>query len=293
MTFKTQFTIWQDRINLLLESHLDYNNPNLDKLQQAMIYATKNGGKRFRPILIYACASAFDIDLYRLDNIAVSIELIHTYSLIHDDLPAMDNDDLRRGAPTTHKKFDEATAILSGDAMQALAFEILFNQKKEQLQYMEAGLILSRAAGINGMAGGQSLDLEATGANLSLSSLTNIHNKKTGKLIEACCAIPCIFAENLTCHQKKQILNFANKLGLLFQITDDILDITTDSATLGKTANSDLKENKATFPAIMGLDEAIKYADKIHEEARATLQDFDKSYNILLECADYVLYRKF
>jgi farnesyl diphosphate synthase len=143
------------------------------------------------------------------------------------------------------------------------------------------------------MAGGQAYDLEATGEKLSLPSLVNIHHKKTGKLIEACFAIPCVFADNLTQHQKRQILNFANKLGLLFQITDDILDITTDSATLGKTAKSDLKENKATFPAIMGLDESIKYANKIHQEARATLQDFDKNYDILLECADYVLHRKF
>jgi farnesyl diphosphate synthase len=282
---------YQQRINVLLSEFLSKKIVVTGHLQDAMIYAIKNGGKRFRPILVYACGKACDISLAKLDNVAMAIELIHTYSLIHDDLPAMDNDDLRRGKPTLHKKYDEATAILAGDAMQALAFEILF--ATDDKKNMQAGRILSHAAGLNGMAGGQMLDLQATNQKLSVEELVKMHRKKTGKLIEACFSATYVFCDNLSTNTRNNIDSFSHKIGLLFQVIDDILDATTDEKILGKPAKSDIKQNKATFISILGLQKSKDYANKIYKEAIQIVDKLPTRFKNLTECATFVLKRKF
>lgn len=252
----------QNRIITQLEASLPPTSQVPQRLHKAMHYAVLNGGKRLRPLLVYATGNALNTDIELLDAPAVAVELIHCYSLVHDDLPAMDNDDLRRGQPTCHKAFNEATAILVGDALQSLAFSVLpnINMVKQ----------LSKAIGSFGMAGGQDLDLEAEGNHLDITALEHMHRLKTGALIEASIELGALASqcESNTLHLLKQ---FAKHLGLAFQIQDDILDVEGDTQNLGKTAGIDATNNKATYTRILGLTEAKNRLEKEFEMSMSCL----------------------
>lgn len=252
----------QSRITELLKTHLPSTSLVPQRLHQAMHYAVLNGGKRLRPLLVYATGYALKAPLENLDAAAVAVELIHCYSLVHDDLPAMDDDDLRRGQPTCHKAFNEATAILVGDALQSLAFSVL-----PTIQMVK---VLAKASGSLGMAGGQDLDLASEGKQLDLTSLEQMHRLKTGALIETSVELGALSAQ---CDENtlKILKQFACHLGLAFQIQDDILDVEGNTQSLGKTAGIDTLNDKATYTRILGITEAKKRLEKEHEKCIACL----------------------
>ena len=253
-----------DRIDHFLVDQLsELKTQDTGQLVAAIEYTLLNGGKRMRPLLVYATAESTGLDEQVADHIAAAIEMIHAYSLIHDDLPAMDDDDLRRGQATCHIKFDEATAILAADALQALAFEVLTKIPIEAERKVILIQILSQAAGAYGMVGGQMLDLEAEGQHLALEALQNIHARKTGALLEACVSMVISCDNNIPHHSKSCYLEFAQNFGIAYQIIDDILDVTKDTITLGKPAQSDIKNDKSTYPSLLGLH-AAKVKAKEH-----------------------------
>lgn len=263
-----------------------------NRLSAAMRYSVLNNGKRLRPLIVYAIGAALQTPLSKLHAAATSVELIHCYSLIHDDLPAMDDDDLRRGVPSCHKAFDEATAILAGDALQALAFEVLCDPElnpvnaKQQVVMIQA---LTRACGASGMVLGQALDLAAQNNNVGLAELTALHKYKTGALINACIELSFLASDHIADHElRNQLLNFGNNLGLAFQIQDDILDVTSDTATLGKPVGSDLKLHKSTYPSILGLEEAQNRADYYLEQAISSIAELGEQADILRNLATHV-----
>jgi len=282
---------WQERFESVLEQRLPQSTVPPALLHQAMRYSALDGGKRFRPILIYASGRAQGIPPQSLDALACSIELIHAYSLIHDDLPAMDDDDLRRGRPSCHKAFDEATAILAGDALQALAFEILAREldpsAASSLQLI--GLI-ARACGSTGMAGGQALDLAAVGGDLTLSQLETMHRLKTGALIHASVMAPCVFI-GAADRVQQQFSVYGERVGLAFQVHDDILDVTGDSAVTGKLSQVDSALNKPTFPSILGLEKSRERANVLRNEALQALEEVPGDTSILAWLANYVISR--
>lgn len=239
---------------------------NTGRLLEAIEYTLLNGGKRMRPLLVYATAESTGLDFAVADHIAAAIEMIHAYSLIHDDLPSMDDDDLRRGQATCHIKFDEATAILAADALQALAFECLSNTPCAHSTVVKLITILSRAAGAQGMVGGQMLDLEAEGHVLQIKQLQNIHAMKTGALLMACVTSVTECSKNLTPLERTAYKSFAQHFGIAYQIIDDVLDITSDTETLGKPAQSDIKNSKSTYPSLLGLEQAKNKA-QFHTDA--------------------------
>jgi len=277
------------------ENQLDQILPDSSSapLQQAMRYATLNGGKRIRPMLSYATAELLGYPAEHVDNIGNSIELIHAYSLVHDDLPAMDNDALRRGKPTCHIKYGEAQAILAGDALQALAFELIVKQHPSitATKQLEIAQGLGQASGLNGMAAGQSLDLLSEGKAVSLEELETIHRKKTGALLEASITLPAI-ACNADENTLKHLTSFAQNIGLCFQVRDDVLDIIGDTETIGKTQGADINANKATFPALLGLEAAQNYADDLHKKALVALNNIGEKTSRLREIADFIVLRK-
>ena len=254
------------------------------RLHQAMRYAVLAPGKRVRPILVYATASALGINLRQVDGAACAVEIIHAYSLIHDDLPAMDDDDLRRGRPTCHRQFDEATAILAGDALQALAFYIISHDPSmtenasARLQMIEK---LSLFSGSRGMAGGQAIDLEAVGKTLNIAELETMHIHKTGALIRTCIQLAALSNEKLKPKQFQALDSYAKCIGLSFQVQDDILDVTGDTETLGKTQGSDSERNKPTFPSIIGLQASQEKAQELHQNALQALSIFGEEADIL------------
>lgn len=270
---------YQNRINSFLEKITNGNKHNDSRLRQSMRYSLLSGGKRIRPLLVYATADSLAIDLKSADYLAASIEMIHAYSLIHDDLPAMDNDELRRGKPTNHIEFDEATAILAGDALQSLAFETLAQTPTESFIVVKMITELAQLSGLNGMAGGQSLDLLSENRTISLTDLQTIHAAKTGALLKACVLLATELKIDLDPQTKNKYYLFADHLGAAFQIVDDILDVTQDTQTLGKPANSDTKNKKSTYPSLLGLDTSRKIADTHINEAYKLLKsiDFDTS----------------
>jgi farnesyl diphosphate synthase len=254
-------------------------------LNQAMRYAVLNGGKRLRPLLVYATGTMLNVPLDQLDRAAIAVELIHCYSLVHDDLPAMDNDDLRRGQPTCHKAFNEATAILVGDALQSLAFSTLCNANMIK--------ILADASGASGMAGGQSLDLAAEGKTITLSELEQIHQLKTGAIISACVTMAATAAGH---HSEKQIHSlqtFSQHIGLAFQIQDDILDVEGETQALGKTTGADKKNNKATYTSILGLTEAKNHLKLHHDTAMSTLNHLPYDSSELVKLCQYIVQRAY
>ncbi len=263
-------------------------------LKTAMHYAATGGGKRVRPLLVYATASLAGKELDQLPGIdacAVAVELFHTYSLVHDDLPCMDNDDLRRGRPTVHKAFDEASALLVGDALQTMAFQLIAQSALNDAQKVQVITSLSMAGGLAGMAGGQAIDLASVGKQLKKNELEQMHRLKTGALLRAAVQIGAI-AIHLNEQEKKSLDVFASALGLAFQVVDDILDASSDSQTLGKTAGKDAAANKPTFVSLMGLDGAREFARQLHQEALDSLSIWGDNAELLRAIASKVVNRE-
>jgi geranylgeranyl pyrophosphate synthase len=268
------------------------NEDGSAKLQDAMIHACADGGKRIRPLLAYASALAVGGTVEKADAAATAVELIHCYSLVHDDLPAMDDDDLRRGKPTVHKAFDEATAILVGDALQALAFELLCGSNGVgSEQRLEMITCLATAAGARGMVGGQALDFEAVGEAQTLEQLEKMHSLKTGALIRAAVRLGGLSHEQCSAEALASLDEYAAKLGLAFQVRDDILDEISDTATLGKPQGSDSEANKPTYLSLLGLDAARAKAEDLAREATEALENFDEKAEPLRRLADYIVER--
>lgn len=282
---------WQAGFDKVLDRLLPDENTEPQRLHQAMRYSVLASGKRFRPILVYAAGKALELEKQVLDPPAAAIELIHAYSLIHDDLPAMDDDDLRRGRPTCHRAFDEATAILAGDALQALAFEVLARELPvSESSSMLVVKTIAAACGSTGMAGGQALDLAAVGLDIDAEALKTMHRLKTGALIKASVTVPCIIAgsnENTLAHMS----SYGECIGLAFQVHDDILDITGDKELTGKNTLSDEAQDKPTFPSVMGLEESSRQAKLLRDRAIAHLQEIPGDTSMLAWLADYVIQR--
>jgi farnesyl diphosphate synthase/geranylgeranyl diphosphate synthase type II len=261
-------------------------------LQSAMSYSLFNGGKRVRPMLTYATASLFGKANYLTDASAAAIESIHAYSLIHDDLPAMDDDDLRRGKPTCHIKYDEATAILAGDALQTFAFELLSDSKhqntKVQLQLIQE---LVHASGRHGMVTGQMIDLANVGKNINIDELEQMHQHKTGALIRASIRMGAISTGAKSETDFAALDAYAAAIGLAFQVQDDIIDITSDTTTLGKTQFSDEEANKPTYPKLLGLEGAQTLAQSLHNQAITAISPFGDAAQPLVELANYIIGR--
>lgn len=285
----------QSRVDGALEELFQAPRSELERLYQAMRYSVMNGGKRVRPLLVYAACETLEGDIQRADGAACAVELIHAYSLVHDDLPAMDDDDLRRGQPTTHKAFDEASAILAGDALQSLAFGALADRRRNpqdaetRLQMIE---ILSQAAGPAGMVGGQAIDLGSVGVRLDQQALEIMHRHKTGALIEASVALGALASGNADELTHKALLQYARAIGLAFQVQDDILDVESDTATLGKTQGKDEAHDKPTYPALLGLSAAKDYALELRDQALHMLRPFGNSAEPLRELARYIVERR-
>lgn len=280
-----------ERIELALESLLDSANTNPARLHEAMRYAAQGGGKRIRPLLVYAAGElSEDSSQIALDAAAVAIECIHAYSLVHDDLPCMDDDDLRRGRPTVHKAFDEATALLAGDALQTRAFEILANATCDPQLRLAMIAALAGASGSRGMAGGQAIDLESVGKKLDLASLKQMHAMKTGSLLTCAVSMGGI-AARLDAGQMSQLVNYSQAVGLAFQIVDDVLDATADSQTLGKTAGKDAANDKPTYVTLMGLDYAQQAAKDLQKAAIVSLEGFGDKAQALKDLALLVVNR--
>ena len=263
-------------------------------LKTAMHYAATGGGKRVRPLLIYATASLAGKELDQvagIDACAVAVELFHTYSLVHDDLPCMDNDDLRRGRPTVHKAFDEASALLVGDALQTMAFQLIAQSALNDAQKVQVITSLSVAGGMAGMAGGQAIDLASVGKQLTQNELELMHRLKTGALLRTAVQIGAI-AVNFNEQEKKSLDVFASALGLAFQVVDDVLDASSDSQTLGKTAGKDAAANKPTFVSLMGLDGAREFARQLHQEALDSLGIWGDNAELLRAIASKVVNRE-
>jgi geranylgeranyl diphosphate synthase type II len=285
----------QRRVDVALESLLATPHTELQRLYQAMRYSVINGGKRVRPLLVYAACEALGGEAERADGAACAVELIHAYSLVHDDLPAMDDDDLRRGQPTTHKAFDEASAILAGDGLQSLAFEVLADARRNpQSAELRLAMIdcLARAAGPAGMVGGQAIDLGSVGRTLDQSALETMHRYKTGALIEASVRLGALASGDADERALKALHAYAQAIGLAFQVQDDILDVESDTATLGKTQGKDQANHKPTYPALLGLDAAKAYALELRDQALHALRPFDHAAEPLRELARYIVERR-
>jgi len=292
----SSFTDWmaatQGRTEAALARLLPARDRIPQRLHDAMRYATLGGGKRVRPLLVFAAGELSDAPPERLAIAACAVELIHVYSLVHDDLPCMDNDVLRRGRPTCHIEFDEATALLVGDSLQTLAFELLASHPLGQHQ-LEMITLLAQASGSCGMAGGQAIDLAAVGKPLEQAELELMHALKTGALIRAAVLLGALAGTPLSPEERQQLDRFAKRAGLLFQVVDDILDCTANTATLGKTAGKDAAADKPTYVTLLGLDAAREYAQDLRHEALAALSGFGARARRLTELADFICHRQF
>ena len=266
--------------------------PDSTGLRAAMRYSLFNGGKRVRPTLAYSAALAITpaIDLARIDPIACALECLHSYSLVHDDLPAMDDDDLRRGKPTCHIAFSEATAILAGDGLQTLAFELLLNSDLSAETQVQLVSRLAQASGAGGMVLGQAIDLAAVDQQLSLAQLETMHRYKTGALIRASVAMGAI-AAGANRQQLDALDTYAAAIGLAFQVQDDILDVTADTETLGKQQGADIARNKPTYVSLLGLETARTKAAELQQQALFALNIFDSGADRLRQMADYIIQR--
>lgn len=286
---------YRDRIEQALETWLPAATIHPARLHEAMRYAVLGGGKRIRPILVYATGAALGVPEARLDAPACAVELIHAYSLVHDDLPAMDNDDLRRGRPTCHKAYDEATAILVGDALQTLAFHVLAHAPLEEIEpaaRLRMIGTLSMAAGSRGMVGGQAIDLAAVGQQLDAAQLEDMHIHKTGALIRASVLLGALSAPGVDMPRFEALDRYAKSIGLAFQIQDDILDVEGDSDETGKAVGADAQRDKPTYPALLGMDAAKNLAAELIDTALESLSDFDARADVLRGIAQYVVNRR-
>ncbi len=262
---------YRSRIEASLAARLPSASEVPERLHAAMRYSTLGGGKRVRPALVYATGELLGVPLPALDAAAAAVEMIHVYSLIHDDLPAMDDDDLRRGRPTCHRQFDEATAILAGDALQVLAFESLAAAPVAAEQRVAMIRLLAAASGTRGMAGGQAIDLAAVGRSLSAAEVEHMHRLKTGALLEASVGLAMTLAPAIPAASRAALTRFAAALGLAFQIVDDILDVEGDPGLLGKTVGADQARHKPTYPAAAGMAAARERAATLYSEAQAAI----------------------
>lgn len=288
--FDARIEAYRSRIERLLGSHLPPADTEPRSLHAAMRYATLDGGKRMRPLLCYATAETLALPPEAVDEAACAVELIHAFSLIHDDLPAMDDDALRRGRPTVHKAFGVATAILAGDALQTLAFQVLSRSGGSAAARAAMLRELTEAAGSLGMTGGQAMDLEAEGKRLDLAHLEDLHRRKTGCLIRA--SVMMASAETRASDAARTALDaFATHIGLAFQIRDDLLDVTGDEAVIGKTHGADAAHHKSTFPALLGVRAAEQRCDAVYAEALRALEPLGNSAQPLRWMADHLVHR--
>jgi farnesyl diphosphate synthase len=294
--FQSRLEAYQKRVDAALDKYLPSDDPPEHNLAAAIRYSVIGGGKRIRPAMVYAAGEAMGVSTDLMDIPACAVEMIHAYSLIHDDLPAMDDDDLRRGRPTCHKRFDEATAILAGDALQALAYEILAKDDHEELtpeHRIEMLSLLTEASGAHGMAGGQAVDLASVGKQLTLEQLEHMHQLKTGALIRASILLGAMCKQDITQQDIDMLSKYAMYIGLSFQIQDDILDVISDTETLGKPQGSDEKQEKPTFPAIIGLEKSKQLALEQHRLALKTLEHLGEKADSLRQLSAYIVERHF
>jgi len=290
-TLEIDLSGYRARVNRALETFLPAAQRAPSQLHEAMRYAVLNGGKRVRATLVYATGEAVGAEDTVLDAPACAVEFIHAYSLVHDDLPAMDDDDLRRGKPACHRVFGEANALLAGDALQSFAFQVMADGVSSTRRGMEMVATLARASGSLGMAGGQAIDLAAVGSQLSLDELENMHRHKTGALIRASVRLGALCASDVSARQLEQLDAYAACIGLAFQVRDDILDVEADTETLGKTQGADIALDKPTYPSLLGLEPAKRKAEELHERAIAELAAFDARADALRALSAFIVNR--
>jgi len=286
------FDFTNERVNSCLESVLSLSVPD-QRLIEAMRYATMGGGKRIRPLLVYASAKAVEAKMEDADAAACAVELVHSFSLVHDDLPVMDDDDLRRGKPSVHKAYDEPTAVLVGDALQSLAFQCLSTQKSSLSESTKLAMvqILSEATGAEGMTGGQAMDLRAEQFPIDLSVLENMHQRKTGALIKASVKLGAICNPRVATNILERLERFADLIGLAFQVQDDVLDEISETSTLGKPKGSDRAQNKTTYVSLLGIERAKRKAVELSEQALLSIQDLPPTADELRELAEFMTSR--
>jgi len=285
----------QARIETLLETVLPAPKIAPERLHAAMRYAVLGAGKRVRPLLAFAGGELADADVERVALAGAAVELIHAYSLVHDDLPCMDDDVLRRGKPTVHVEFDEATALLVGDALQSLAFQLLgeYRLAEHTVDQLHMVKLLATASGSRGMAGGQAIDLDSVGKKLSVPELELMHIHKTGALIRASVLLGAHCGYGLAESELTQLDHFAKLIGLAFQVVDDVLDAEAPTATLGKTAGKDAERNKPTYVSALGLPESRRFAEQLRQDALQALDGFGDRAVRLRQLADFIVLRKF
>jgi len=294
-------TDWMDQHQTRVEQALSDRLPNSNNLNtttstrlvDAMRYSTLNGGKRLRALLVYATGEALAVKPQLLDAPAAAVEMIHAYSLVHDDMPIMDDDDLRRGQPTCHKAYDDATALLVGDALQSLAFESLCDDMLSAQQQSKMVKTLAQQSGVMGMAGGQAIDLESVGQTLDITDLQAMHELKTGALIRASVRLGALASEAIDDTVLATLDIYAYCIGLAFQVQDDVLDVTADTTVLGKTQGADVALNKPTYPALLGLEVAEQKAKTLIDKALEALDDIAYDTQILANLAQFVIQRSY
>ena len=297
-TEATDFADWmrlrQERMEAVLEGLLPAPGLAPSSLHEAMRYAVLGGGKRVRPLLAFAAGEAAGAQPHQVERAAAAVELIHAYSLVHDDLPCMDDDVLRRGKPTCHVAFGEATALLVGDALQSLAFLVLAELPFAPTPASQLAMVrtLAAAAGSRGMAGGQAIDLASTGRELTLTELEHMHIHKTGELIRAAVLLGAGCGSELRPERSGRLDRFAKAAGLAFQVVDDLLDAQADTATLGKTAGKDARQNKPTYVSVLGVSRAREFADELRSEALLALESFGSEANRLRALIDFIILRR-
>jgi farnesyl diphosphate synthase len=290
------FGAWMKTIQAGMEQALARYLPSAAqtpaRLHDAMRYAALDGGKRVRPLLVFAAGELFEADTEALARAAAAVEMIHAYSLVHDDMPCMDDDALRRGKPTVHVQYDEATALLVGDALQTQAFLILADGEGDASRRLQMIRLLAQAAGSVGMCGGQAIDLASVGATLSLAELEQMHRMKTGALLRASVMLGALSGKTLADDEAAAMRAYSDAIGLAFQVVDDVLDATADSVTLGKTAGKDAADNKPTYVSIIGLEQSRALAEKLRNDALHALSPFGDKAQRLRDLADLIVQRK-
>ena len=293
-----EFADWMHGVQIRVESALSHRLPSAEaipaRLHEAMRYASLGGGKRVRPLLAFAAGELTQSPVERLEIVSCAVELIHAYSLVHDDLPCMDDDVLRRGRPTCHVEYDEPTALLVGDSLQSLSFQLLAQEELGRPErQIEMVRLLAHASGSCGMAGGQAIDLASVGQALNQPELELMHALKTGALIRAAVMLGALCGDELTATARESLDRFAKRAGLLFQVVDDILDCTASTATLGKTAGKDAAADKPTYVSLMGLDSAREFAESLRADAIDALSPFGGRSRRLIALTDFIAHRKF
>jgi len=294
-SFAGQLEAWRARMETALAARLPRTDQTPERLHAAMRYSVLGGGKRVRPILLLATARAVGLAEDQVEAAACALELVHVYSLVHDDLPSMDDDDLRRGRATCHKAYDEATALLVGDALQSLAFELLARDPAlpaDPAIRVRLVELLARAIGSLGMAGGQAIDLEAERRKLAIGQVEEMHSMKTGALIRASVMMAAACVPALEPRLEQALAGFAAPIGLAFQIQDDLLDVLSDTATLGKAAGADRERGKSTYPAILGIAPSQEQVRRLHGEAMESLAAFGSRADALRAVTDWLLARR-